>query len=93
MKQLQDMINEMKLACKHKDKLEDTSYQAYDTTKTNLLGLLLETFSIEIQMYSMTKNKQKTRDVYKLSQKFESVMDDPRTKGILKASGGKMFMS
>lgn len=33
------------------------------------------------------------RDVYKLSEKFDSVMDDPRVKGILKESGGKMYMS
>lgn len=86
----------MKQVCKHPNTpANDDSFKSYDTSssKSNLLGLLLEALSLEIQMYSKKNDKRKTRDVYKLSQQFDSVMDDPRTKGVLKESGGKMFMS
>lgn len=96
MKQLEGKINEMKQSCKLKGTPANVdTYESYDTSaqKSNLLGLLLEALSLEIQMYSKKNDKRKTRDVYKLSQQFDSVMDDPRTKGILKESGGRMFMS
>lgn len=44
-------------------------------------------------MHAKRNDRRKTRDVYKLSERFETVMDDPRVKGILKESGGKMYMS
>lgn len=93
-RQLQTMITEMKQTCKLPGVgVSNEAYEAYDTTKTNLMGLLLEVFAIEIQMHAKRNDRRKTRDVYKLSERFETVMDDPRVKGILKESGGKMYMS
>jgi len=44
-------------------------------------------------MASNLGDRKKARDVYRLSDKFGENMDNPKVKGLLKESGGKMFMS
>ena len=62
----------------------------YDVTKGNQL---LEVFAMEIQMCIDTKEQLRMKQIYNLTQKFTSVIEDPRVVGIIKECGGKMYMS
>jgi COP9 signalosome complex subunit 2 len=56
-------------------------------------NLLLEVFALEIQMCIETKEQRRMKDVFILTEKFTSVIEDPRVVGIIKECGGKMYMS
>lgn len=90
---MQTYINDMKSACKHKGVADNNNaYEAFDNGFKQI-GLLPEVFAIETQMASNLGDRKKARDVYRLSDKFGENMDNPKVKGLLKESGGKMFMS
>jgi hypothetical protein len=62
---LDDMIKEMKFACRRADvHISDTTVSAYDHGKANIL---LEVFALEIQTYTKRKETKKMRAVYSLS--------------------------
>jgi COP9 signalosome complex subunit 2 len=62
----------------------------YDIKKGNLL---LEVFALEIQMCIERKETRRMKDIFSLTKKFSSVIEDPRVVGIIKECGGKMYMS
>jgi COP9 signalosome complex subunit 2 len=79
----------MKTACKNQG-ASDNSFNSYDLSKGNLL---LEVFALEIQMCIETKEQRRMKDVFIMTEKFSSVIEDPRVVGIIKECGGKMYMS
>jgi COP9 signalosome complex subunit 2 len=88
---LDNMLSEMKQKCKvpGADKNDETA-QAYDVQKGNLV---LEALALEIQSYSKRKLTKKMRAVYSLSMSFTAVIEDPRVIGVIKESGGRMYMA
>lgn len=54
---------------------------------------LLEVYSVEIQMYSVTKNTQKLKDLYHKALQVTSAIPHPRILGIIRECGGKMYMA
>lgn len=64
--------------------------QQFDMSKGNLL---LEVFALEIQMCIETKEQRRMKEIFQLTEKFSSVIEDPRVQGIIKECGGKMYMS
>ena len=79
----------MKEACKNPGAL-DNQFNSFDLGKGNLL---LEVFALEIQMCIETKEQRRMKDVFIMTEKFSSVIEDPRVVGIIKECGGKMYMS
>jgi len=87
------IINDMKKACKFTGVADsNNSFEAFDKSFKQI-GHLPEVFAIETQVYSIKGDKRGARDVYKLSDRFGDNMDNPKVKGLLKESGGKMYMS
>lgn len=62
---------------------------SFDIKKGNLL---LEVFALEIQMCIERKETRRMKEVFSLTKKFSSVIEDPRVVGIIKECGGKMYM-
>ena len=50
-------------------------------------------FALEIQMCIETKEQRRMKEVFQMTEKFSSVIEDPRVQGIIKECGGKMYMS
>jgi COP9 signalosome complex subunit 2 len=80
---LERVIDELKSQCR------DAS-NAYDLSKGNLL---LEVFALEIQMCIERKEQRRMKQVFQLTEKFTSVIEDARVVGIIKECGGKMYMT
>lgn len=80
---LERVIDELKAQCR------DAS-NAYDLSKGNLL---LEVFALEIQMCIERKEQRRMKQVFQLTEKFTSVIEDARVVGIIKECGGKMYMT
>jgi len=74
---LEDMILSLKNACKKPDAMSDDLYQVdtYDLSKGNYL---LEIFALEIQMCIETKEQRRSKQIFNLSKKFGTVIEDPR---------------
>lgn len=53
---------------------------------------LLELYALEIQLYTLTKNNKKLKDIYHKCSQVKSAIPHPRILGIIKECGGKMFM-
>ena len=92
MKNLNDMLLLLKTACKKADAASDDllDVDVYDMSKGNHL---LEVFALEIQMCIKTKETRRMKQIYNLTQKFSTIIEDPRIMGIIKECGGKMYMS
>ena len=92
MKNLNDMLLLLKTACKKVDAVSDDllDVDVYDMSKGNHL---LEVFALEIQMCIKTKETRRMKQIYNLTQKFSTIIEDPRIMGIIKECGGKMYMS
>ena len=82
---LERIIVELKDQCR-----DPTNENAFDFTKGNLL---LEVFALEIQMCIERKEQRRMKEVFQLTEKFSSVIEDARVVGIIKECGGKMYMS
>ena len=87
--QLETILVEMKDACKRPGSVDNT-FNSFDMSKGNLL---LEVFALEIQMCIETKEQRRMKDVFILTKKFSSVIEDPRVVGIIRECGAKMYMS
>ena len=89
---LNQLLLDLKQACKKPDMADGNllDVDVYDVSKGNQL---LEVFAMEIQMCIDTKEQLRMKQIYNLTQKFTSVIEDPRVVGIIKECGGKMFMS
>ena len=92
---LEELLTVLKFTCRKKDAdgdqiMESATTDDYDPAKSNLL---LETFSIEIQMCQLLNNKKRMNRVYPQTTKLNAVINDPRVMGIIKECGGKMFMA
>ncbi|RKP35441.1 PCI domain-containing protein [Dimargaris cristalligena] len=53
---------------------------------------LLETYALEIQLYTATKNNKKLKEVYHQCVKVRSAIPHPRIMGVIYECGGKMYM-
>ena len=86
------MLQLLKTACKKADAMNDDllDVDVYDMSKGNHL---LEVFALEIQMCIKTKQTRRMKQIYNLTQKFSTIIEDPRIMGIIKECGGKMYMS
>ena len=91
-KNLEEMLHLLKTACKKADAMNDDllDVDVYDMSKGNHL---LEVFALEIQMCIQTKETRRMKQTYNLTQKFNTIIEDPRIMGIIKECGGKMYMS
>lgn len=85
---LDQTLNELKVACR--DPSDAMTPDSFDIKKGNLL---LEVFALEIQMCIERKETRRMKEVFSLTKKFSSVIEDPRVVGIIKECGGKMYMS
>ena len=85
---LDQTLNELKVACR--DPNDAMTPDSFDIKKGNLL---LEVFALEIQMCIERKETRRMKEVFSLTKKFSSVIEDPRVVGIIKECGGKMYMS
>lgn len=54
---------------------------------------MLETYAVEIQYCAATNNTKKMKEVYNKTTNLQGAINDPRIMGVIKESGGKMFMS
>ena len=55
--------------------------------------MLLEAFSLEIQMCIETREQRRMKEIFQTTKKFSSVIEDPRVVGIIKECGGKIYMT
>jgi len=53
---------------------------------------LMEIYSLQIQMFSKTRDAKKLKDLYTKAVKLQNNVPHPRTLGIIQECGGKMFM-
>ena len=83
---------DLKKTCRKADAENDSllDVDVYDVSKGKEL---LEVFAMEIQMCIDTREQLRMKQIYNLTQKFTSVIEDPRVVGIIKECGGKMYMS
>ena len=74
----------------------DQGYMSFDKQKGNLL---MELFSLEIQMCIEKKETKKMKEVWQIVEKiqndknFGTVIEDPKVMGLIKECGAKMYMS
>ncbi len=54
---------------------------------------LLEVYSLEIQMFTATKNNKKLKALYQQCLNIKSAIPHPRIMGVIRECGGKMHMS
>ena len=55
-------------------------------------SVLLEVYSLEINVHMQTMNIAKMREIYDKTRNISSAIADPRTMGIIKDTHGKMLM-
>jgi len=96
MVKLDELLRVLKKCCERDD--DDQIMEsggkgsAADMYNPQMSNLLLETFSIEIQMCQVTKDKKRMNRVYPLTTQLNAVISDPKVMGVIKECGGKMFM-
>jgi COP9 signalosome complex subunit 2 len=83
--QLEKLILELKEPCR-----DANNPVLFDISKGNFL---LEVFALEIQMCIERKEQRRMKEVFALTEKFSSVIEDNRVKIIIQECGGKMFMT
>ncbi len=94
--QLENLLFEMKQMCKLPGMERDQGYMSFDKQKGNLL---MELFSLEIQMCIEKKETKKMKEVWQIVEKiqndknFGTVIEDPKVMGLIKECGAKMYMS
>lgn len=54
--------------------------------------LLLEIYALEIQMHNEMKNYKKLKEIYNATLEVRSAIPHPRTMGVIRECGGKMWM-
>ena len=56
-------------------------------------NLLLEVLCLEVQLCSVTSNSARLKELYPKTLNLTAAITDPRTMGIIREEGGKMYMS
>lgn len=92
---LNDLLVELKHACRTPEAQsiggsDFNDFNQYDVSKSNLL---LEAFSLEIQMCIETREQRRMKEIFQTTKKFSVVIEDPRVVGIIKECGGKIYMT
>lgn len=77
------LISDLKKSCQRPDGTDDVSKGTS----------LLEVYSLEIQLCTLTLNRMRMRDVYPKTLKLNSAISDPRIMGVIREEGGKMYMA
>lgn len=98
--QLNELLVTLKNSCKIQEgdgdqimsgnKISGAVDDEYDKTKSNLL---LETFSLEIQMCVKIHDQKRMKRIYPQTTALVAIINDPRVMGIIKECGGKMYMA
>jgi len=73
-------------------KLYDSCDRKDGTTDSKKTVQLLLLYSMEIQMHSRTKNYKKLKELHTKALAIKGGVQDPRVIGIIRESGGKMYM-
>lgn len=81
--EVDEMIGVLKLSCQRPDGSDDPS----------LGSILLEVYSLEIQLCSRTRNGVRMRAVYPRTLHLNAAVADPRIMGVIREEGGKMQMA
>lgn len=76
-------LRDLHKACQRDDGSDDPSKGTYS----------LETYALEIQMFSDTRNTTQLKVLYKRALEVKSAVPHPRVMGIIRECGGKMHMS
>jgi len=77
-----ELINKLKQSCRTPDGKDDPKKSS----------ILLEIYSLEINLYMQTMNLQKLREIYKKTKYLSSAICDPRTNAIIKDTHGRMLL-
>jgi len=80
---LSRILKELYKSCQNEDGTEDIKKDSQ----------LLEIYALEIQMCTETKNTKRLKELYEKSKRFDAAITHPRVKGVIRESGGKMYMS
>jgi len=80
--QFQNLIESIKESCRLPDGSDDMKKSS----------VLLEVYSLEINLHMKTMNIPKIREIYEKTKNISSAIADPRTMGIIKDTHGKMLM-
>lgn len=80
--QFQNLIENIKESCRLPDGTDDMKKSS----------VLLEVYSLEINVHMQTMNIGKMREIYEKTKNISSAIADPRTMGIIKDTHGKMLM-
>ncbi len=79
----EEAIQELHHSCQLPDGTDDTS-------KGNLL---LDVYGLLIQLCTATRNSRLMRETYPRIMSLNAAVEDPRTMGVVREEGGKMYMS
>ncbi|KAF2752294.1 PCI-domain-containing protein [Sporormia fimetaria CBS 119925] len=82
-RQLTENVRQLHRACQKEDGTDDPSKGTY----------LLEIYSLEILMYSETRNNNRLKAIYQRALNVKSAVPHPKIMGIIRECGGKMHMS
>ncbi|KAI9656929.1 MAG: hypothetical protein M1831_004477 [Alyxoria varia] len=80
---LMERLRELHRACQKQDGSDDPGKGTY----------LLEIYSLEILMYSETRNNKRLKALYQKALRIKSAVPHPNITGIIRECGGKMHMS
>eukprot|EP00744_Colponema_vietnamica_P010432 GILI01014740.1.p1 GENE.GILI01014740.1~~GILI01014740.1.p1 ORF type:complete len:407 (+),score=146.79 GILI01014740.1:178-1221(+) len=80
---LTKMIRELYKHCQNADGSVDASKNSH----------MLEVYALEIQLCTITKNSKRMKEIYPKTTALTAVIADPRIMGVIRESGGKMYMS
>lgn len=81
--EVERLVTALKATCQTPDGKDDPSKGTY----------LLEIYSLEIQLCSLTQDAQRMRLIYPKTLNLNSAVADPRVMGIIREEGGKMQMA
>lgn len=76
-------LRELHKACQREDGTDDPSKGTYS----------LETYALEIQMYSDTKNNKQLKSLYQRALRVKSAVPHPKIMGVIRECGGKMHLN
>eukprot|EP00742_Colponemidia_sp_Colp-10_P001549 GILJ01001661.1.p1 GENE.GILJ01001661.1~~GILJ01001661.1.p1 ORF type:complete len:464 (-),score=91.71 GILJ01001661.1:211-1563(-) len=80
---LTKLIRDLSQFCHHPDGNPDVSK----------MSNLLEVYALEIQLCTITKNTKRMKEIYPKTQSLTAAIADPRIMGVIRESGGKMYLS
>jgi len=78
----EELISKLKQSCRTPDGKDDPKKSS----------ILLEIYSLEINLYMQAMNLQKLKDIYKKTKYLSSAICDPRTNAIIKDTHGRMLL-